>query len=107
MTDNEETTYNIAYQMQNRLDYTPLHQMVNRRYLNEQRHGLYAKGGARGLDLTQGAERGLDMAFDKHKVPEMHELNMSFDRAQGIHTGHAPIGSHKGRSLMINFSKRS
>ena len=77
----DETTYDIAYQMQNGLDYTPLNKVMNRRYLNEQKHGLFESGGARGLNLSKGYERGLDMAYDKQEVPELNELNVSYNRA--------------------------
>jgi hypothetical protein len=99
----------IAQQLQEGLDQVQIHEIYDKRRkaLNAQRHSLKATGGIRGLDLSKGQERGLDMAFEKDEVPERNELNVSFDRSQAPPPSRTPIGSHKGRSLVVSFDKRA
>jgi hypothetical protein len=104
---NRELQAQIYEQMQEGLDKTQLEKVLNskRRQLLASKKGLSAPLGQRGLDLSRGEARGLDMSFDKDVVPGLEDLNIPFNRKELPQT-RVPIGSHKGRGLKMGFNRR-
>jgi hypothetical protein len=58
------------------------------------------------LVLTKNRNHDLNMSFNKNQVPEMSELNVSYDQSQAPQPERTPIGSRRGRGLYIPFDTR-
>lgn len=58
------------------------------------------------LVLVKDRNNDINMSFNKRSIPQMTELNVSFDRSQAPPPERTPIGSHKPRGLYVPFDPR-